>query len=202
METLRAILADIWSAPEKTLGYAATLAILSGIGWLISRFFGERDSRRRQQLIWQADFTAKQLEELYGPLAFLVTEGEQTFVDLLGRLGRNYVFDDDKLLPRSDLSTWLFWVEQDFLPRNRQIRALLATKAHLIEGAILPKSFVQFLKHQSSWELAHCRWKKENVEYSWHLEINWPDSFPRDVLETFKILKDRHSRLVGKLSGS
>jgi hypothetical protein len=143
---------------------------------------------------------ARQLEELYGPLAFLVTEGEQTFRDLLRRFGRTYVFEDDEPMPTNELNTWLFWVEEDLLPRNRQIRGLLATKAHLIEGAILPKSFAQFLEHQSSWELAHRRWKKENVAYSWHSETKWPTSFPRDVLETFGALKDRHSRLVGELS--
>lgn len=199
MESLTSFLAGVLATPEKTLGYAGALAFLSAIGWLINHALTVHSERRRQQLIWQLAFTSEQLEKLYGPLAFLVTEGEQTFRDLLKGLGRNYVFPENNSLAPEELKTWLFWAESDFMPRNRQIQALLASKPHLIEGAKLPDSYVEFLRHYSSWELAHRRWKEQDVEYSWHSEINWPESFANDVLNTFTRIKERHAALLGQL---
>src|SRR5262245_6196878 len=122
------------TTPETTLGYALALAIVSGIGWMVAQAVTTRIDRRRQRLVWLLEFTARQLEELYGPLAFLVTEGEQVWEDLLANLGRDYVFPEKGTLSAEDLSTWMFWAETEFMPRNRNIHALLAAKPHLIEG--------------------------------------------------------------------
>jgi hypothetical protein len=189
-------------APEKTLSTALILAVVGGIGWLISQFIIARGERRRQQLIWQLDFTSKQLQELYGPLSFIVAEGQQTFSDLLRKLGRSYVFLGEEKLPKEELDTWLFWVDKEFLPRNRRIQELLASKAHLIEGPQLPDSYLQFLKHSSAWEIEHKRWIEQQVEYSWRSSINWPEQFAIDVTDTFKMLKSRHSKILGELSST
>lgn len=185
-----------------------TVALLAGtitaVGWFINHILNEHTERRRQHLQAQLKFTTQQLEELYGPLAFLIIEGQQAFSDLLDSLGRRYVFlavghRTDEPLPPEELKTWIFWVEYSFLPRNHEIRRLLSTKTHLIEGSVMPNSFVTFLKHYSSWEIRHLRWTKEHVEYSWHSTINWPNDFDSEVLEAFRILKERHTRLVGQL---
>jgi hypothetical protein len=180
-----------------------TIAILTAgvtaIGWLVSHILGERAERRRLHLEAQLEHTGKQLEELYGPLAFKMIEGQQVFSDLLDSLGRNYVFVEGEQLPAGELQTWLFWLENSFLPGNREIRELLRSKTHLIEGTSMPASYEAFLRHYSSWEIRHLRWTREQVEYSWHSSINWPDEFATDVLDTFRLLKQRHARLVGKL---
>jgi hypothetical protein len=165
----------------------------------VNHVLSERANRRRQHLQEQLAYTTQQIEELYGPLAFLIIEGQRVFKDLLESLGRNYVFLDDQPLPPDELKTWMFWLEQSFLPRNQEIRRLLSAKTHLIEGSSMPRSFVTFLEHYSSWDIRHWRWTAEQVEYSWHSSINWPTDFSNDVLETFRLLKDRHARLVGRL---
>jgi hypothetical protein len=195
MEFLTTLLAT----PEQTLGVAVLIASLSGIGWVIAHAVTVRNERRRQQLIWQLDFTARQLEKLYGPLAFMIIEGEQAFADLLRRLGRNYVFQKGRTLPEEELKTWLFWAESDLMPRNRRIQKLLESHPHLIEGEKMPHSYVEFLKHHSSWEIAHRRWKEQQVEYSWHSEVNWPKDFQVDVLDEFRKIKERHAALLGQL---
>jgi hypothetical protein len=73
-------LSNILSTPEKSLAYALAIAAVSGAGWLISQAVAIYLDRRRQQKIWQLEFTAKQLSELYGPLALLITEGGRRFV--------------------------------------------------------------------------------------------------------------------------
>lgn len=175
------------------------LAFLGGIGWFISHTVTTFGDKRRQELIWQLEFTSKQLEQLYGPLAFVLTEGRQRFDDLLRSLGRSDVFVGDEKLPKEELDTWLFLVEKDFLPRNRRIQELLASRAHLIKGPRLPKSYAEFLKHYSSWEIAHKRWLEQKVEYTWKSSVNWSEQFEIDVLETFTRLRKRHSKILGKL---
>lgn len=200
MDQLWTVIATFLGTPEKALGSSLVIAVVSGIGWMIARVLGSRADRTRQQIIWQLEFIQKQLEELYGPLEFLLVEGEGTFAVLLSQLGRNYVFDAKDQISGSDLKTWLFWAESDLMPRNRQIRELLATKAHLIDGGELPQSYTAFLLHHSSWEIAHKRWKDESVSYSWHSHTNWPRGFAEDVRSSFSRLKQRHASLLGQLT--
>lgn len=200
MDQLLTVLAKFLGTPEKALGSSLVIAVVSGIGWMIARILGSRGDRKRQQIIWQLEFIQKQLEELYGPLEFLLVEGEGTFQVLLSQLGRNYVFDAQDRISESDLKTWLFWAESDLMPRNRQIRELLATKAHLIDGRELPSSYTEFLLHHSSWEVAHKRWKDQKVGYNWHSHINWPREFAMDVRNSFSRLRGEHSNLLGQLT--
>lgn len=106
-----------------------TIALLAGAvtaaGWLVNHVLSERAERRRQHLQAQLEFTTRQLEQFYGPLAFLMIEGRRVFDDLLDSLGRRYVFLEDEPLPADELETWMFWLDQSFLPRNREIRHLL-----------------------------------------------------------------------------
>jgi hypothetical protein len=154
--------------------------------------------KRRHSLKSQLEFRKQQLEELYGPLAFLVLEGEQSFRDLLEVLGRSYVFDENDQISEEDLKTWLFWVEDDFLPRNERIIDLLSTRTHLIEGKRVPASFLAYLNHAHSWKISHERWQKLGIPYSWHSTVNFPREFGKDVRSTFEVLKQRLSRLQGK----
>lgn len=145
-------------------------------------------------------FVERQIEELYGPLVFLIYEGRRNFVDLLDSLGKNSVFISRKPLPEDELRTWLFWAEAEFLPRNEKIKNLLMSKSHLVEGPKFPQSYITFLDHHNSWAINHRRWKEQGVKYSWHSKINWPQEVEKEVIDTFEKLKARHSALVGKLT--
>lgn len=184
-----------------TLTLAILGAAVSAIGWVTNYILSTAADKRRQRLISRLEFTKQQLEELYGPLAFLVLEGRRTYQDLLAVLGRKYVFSaDHHALPEKELEVWLFWVENDFFPRNQKIKELLSTKTHLIEGERIPDSYLLFLDHYNSWRIHHERWERQKVEYSWHSKLNWPDEFEKDVISTLEQLKKRHSRLLGRVS--
>ena len=183
---------------DITLTIAILGAAVSVVGWVVTYILSTVAEKRRQRLIAQLEFTRQQLEELYGPLAFLVLEGEQSFRDLLEILGRNYVFIEDSI-SEQDLKTWLFWVENDFFPRHQKIRDLLANKTHLIDGERVPDSFLVFLNHEHSWKLLHERWQKQGVPYSWHSKVNASQEFPKDVLSTFEKLKNRFAHLTGMI---
>jgi hypothetical protein len=172
---------------------AATVAV---VGWFISYLLTAITERRNLKQAAALKYIERQLEELYGPLAFLILEGRQTFRELLESLGRNHVFAGDGPLPDHELKTWLFWVENDFLPRNERMKALLSTKTHLLEGPNIPISHLAFLDHHNSWSINHLRWQKQALPYSWHSKVNWPQSFGKEVLSSFEILKARHVELL------
>src|SRR5689334_22228824 len=89
------------SERRKTMDIALTIAILgasvSVIGWVVTHILTTSAERRRQRLIFQMEFTKQQLEELYGPLAFLVLEGHQSSHDLRTSLDLRQFFDKGTL---------------------------------------------------------------------------------------------------------
>ena len=188
------------------MNVAILVAVLTGsvtiVGWFASYLLGSRADRRRARLTAQIAHIEKQLAELYGPLAFLVYEGRATFKDLLQTLGRRYVFYADRPLPEDELKIWLFWVDNDLMPRNMAIQNLLSTKTHLIQDGDLPASYIAFLDHHNSWRVTHERWRQEKVPYSWHSKVNWPAKFDEEVLGAFRQLKKLHSELVGAVEQS
>ena len=173
-------------------------AIITALGWLITNILSTSTERRHQRLIAQVEFARQQLEELYGPLAFLVLEGEQSERDLREIIGDD-IFENEEI-EEDALKTWLFWVENDFFPRHQKIVGLLSSKTHLIEGESIPKSFLAFLSHSHSWKIIHERWQKQGIEYAWYSKVRYPLKFNKEVLSTFEYLKKHHSILIGKIS--
>ena len=184
---------------NPTVVVAIITASVTAIGWLVTNVLSRRREEQKAQTEASLRYVERQLEELYGPLAALMYEGRQIFQELLDSLGRRYVFEGSRPLPPDELKTWLFWTETSFLPRNRQIRDLLTSKPHLVEGGEFPESYITFFLHESSWRIHHERWLKEQVRYGWHSTVNWPTEFEADVIKTFKALKARHSELLGRL---
>src|SRR5947209_5880119 len=117
---------------DVTLAVALLGAVVTALGWLISHILSASSENRRQRLISQMKFTKQQLEELYGPLAFLILEGRQTARDLLDALNWDYTSHKEGPLTEQESQIWFFWVENDFFPRNQKIKELLSNKTHLI----------------------------------------------------------------------
>lgn len=177
-------------------------AFVTALGWLVPHALSTSAENRRQRLMARMEFTKQQLEELYGPLLFLILEGQQTVQDMFAILGWTQVFEHGSTLSEKELSTWLFYAEYDYFPRNKKIIELLSSKTHLIEGEKIPESFLAFLDHYNSWYINHLRWQKHGIEYGWRSKIPWPPHFNEDVLLTFRALKKRHSILIDMISES
>lgn len=183
---------------DTPLLLAIVAAIVSILGWVTNYVLSGRDERRKKQLDASLGYLESQLQELYGPVAFLIQESRRTHQDLQQAIGREQIFQEGKELSESDLKTWLFWIENDILPRNEQIKQLLTNKTHLIQGENVPQSYLDFLEHHNSWKINHLRWQKDNVKYSWRSNRAFPDEFETEVLRTFEHLKDKHSRILGE----
>lgn len=180
---------------------AIITGLVTAIGWLVSHILLTRREEEKRKMDASLQFIDRQLEELYGPLAFLIWESDRAFKDLLETLGRSFVFHSERPMPEQELKIWLFWLDNFFFPKNEKIKELLMTKTHLIEGEEMPVSYIKFLEYYNSWKMEHLRWQKEEVPYSWHSKMNWPREFGSDVTSTFKRLKAKQSRYKGKVFG-
>lgn len=175
----------------------ATASILS---WVVSSIFSSWREKRKEKLEARLKFIDKQLEELYGPLAFLVHEGENSFKSIFKTNRKKWVsLKGDDPIPKEQLELWIFWVENDFFPRNEKIKHLLMEKTHLIEGAKVPDSHLQFMEHYNTWKLDHLRWTEDGVDYPFISRVNFPDEFNDEVLETFSLLKCEQNDFLDKI---
>jgi hypothetical protein len=68
---------------DTTITIAVLGALISVIGWITNYILSTMAERRRQRLLTQIEFTKQQLEELYGPLVFLVVEGKYSFSEAM-----------------------------------------------------------------------------------------------------------------------
>jgi hypothetical protein len=96
------------------------VALLFGLITLLGWFVKYRSDRTKQKLEAALQYTERQLEDLYGPLAFLMWEGNQSFRNLKQDFGRDDIYIPD--MSDEDIRTWLFWVDNDFMPRNEEIK--------------------------------------------------------------------------------
>lgn len=186
---------------DNSITAAAIAAAVSAVGWLVNHILSERAERNRAKREACLAHIERQLEELYGPLFFLVLEGRSSFRDFCETVGRDFM-PQGGTLSRADLDAWLFWVDNDLMPRNRAIQSLLAGKTHLIDAGAMPASYLAFLDHHNSWHVSHLRWKEEGVPYRWHSRTPWPEEFAHDVITTFENLKRRQEKLSGMLAAS
>jgi hypothetical protein len=182
---------------SQTIIVALVAGAITAIGWLANYAYAKRTDRYKQELAARLAHVERQLERLYGPLVFLVHEGEASFSDLLDTLKRRHVFSSSGSISEEDLPIWLFWIDHDLMPRNAAIQALLSSQSHLIVGDKLADSYIEFIKHYNTWKVNHARWKVDGVRYSWRSKTNWPTGFAAEVKQSFEMLKQEQKRLQG-----
>lgn len=185
---------------DTALLVAIITATASVLSWVINSIYSSWKEKRKEKFKARLEFIDQQLEELYGPLAFLIHEGEHSFKSIFRTNRKRWVsLRGDKPKPDDQLALWIFWVENDFFPRNEKIKQLLMEKTHLIEGSRVPESFLQFMEHYNTWKLEHQRWREEGVEYSFISRVRFPEEFNDEVLTTFKKLKKEQNQFLDKI---
>jgi hypothetical protein len=171
--------------------------VLTVVGWIYNHW----SSLERHKLEAALQHTERQLEYLYGPLVYLIEEGEQSFKDCLRKLD---VTPEEFALSKvrqneEDLNTWLFWVENDFMPRNEKMRQVLMQNAHLLEEYVMLDVYKDFISHYNLWSIEHRLWKEQGIEYPLHSADKYPDNFAQEARKTFNHLKSKHSNYLAQL---
>lgn len=176
-------------------------------GWFIANILSAHADRHRHMRTRQSQFAQEkrerqlhfvqqQLNELYGPLALLVLEGQQTFETLIETSGRGARYEHDaQAMPQHELEAWFVRIEADFFPCHEQIRELLLHNLHLVAGDRIPESFLLFLSHRQAWKQHYEWYLKQQRTCTWHERLNWPGQLNRDVLTTLHQLKREQIRL-------
>jgi hypothetical protein len=139
----------------------------------------------------------RQLGELYRPLLALVEESRRSAEDFLKVLGRDYVFPTDRPLTDAELKLWLDKAENDLMPRNEKMCALVRAKRDLIDPPE-PPSFEALLVHQDGWRALHEKWKKDGTAYAWHSPTAFPRALERDLKFGIKSLEARRAERASK----
>ncbi len=199
---------------------AVIAASITAIGWVANYIF--TTFRDRQQTATEEnqkalgrkiEFTTHQIEELYAPLSALLLDSQCTYKELLLVLGipfekgadarlpdENDLFDNElyRCQVNKHLDAWVFWIENDFFPRNEEIKKLIVSKVHLIDEDDIPQTFLDLLAHYSSWKVKHERWKQQKVKYNWHSDTPFPQDFRKEVIKKLQALKKQHTTLLGQ----
>lgn len=173
---------------------ALAVAVLSAIVAYVLTRRAAREQHRREATLRHIE---RQLSDLYGPLTFLLLEGDQVFEDLCDDFGEDWREGKRYLTEDGEIKKWIYWAENYFIPRNREIQELLSQQSHLIEGDRLPQGFQDFARHHASWTLEMKRWREKGVGDGLFSRHSWPVEFSKEVESTFQRLKQRHARLLG-----
>ncbi|MEH2046882.1 MAG: hypothetical protein V7L12_27180 [Nostoc sp.] len=197
-----------FTATIITTAITTAFAVVAGI---VNHIMSGNRDRENQQTTASLKYTEQQLEELYGPLAFLIWEGRRTYTDLAEKLremrGQKRILESLQVGEKNgytifpfkneaEIKLWIFWIEKDAFPRHEKIKKLLMTKTHLIEGEILPESYLKFLDYHNSWKMEHLRWQEQQIEYLWKSKFDFPFQFEDEVLKTFKNLKRQQANFL------
>ena len=150
-------------------------AIVVMIGWIVShKLTAYREEVARHQEAAR-EFLERQIQELYGPLLGLVQHGRVVYSLATQRLPTNSGKLDINQFTESDSEVWRYFIENHFHPTNTEIRNLIRTHLHLLDGGRLPASFMQLLKHEAKSEILYGLWRELGVD---SLDVDgdeWPE---------------------------
>jgi len=115
----------------------------------------------------------RKLIELYLPLSIMQARGKRTLQMFVSLIGRTKGVFDGRPLNARELSLWVRWVEEVFIPMNTQMVQLIVDKLELLDA--VPRSFVILKVHNEALKQELERWKNEGG--AWH----HPSNFPTDI---------------------
>jgi hypothetical protein len=178
-------------------------AVVAAIGWFVAHalssrreIFVRRDSAARDHL-------EKQIEELYGPLLGLIQHSKMAFAVAARKLPTNAAGQIEFCqFSELDGDIWRFFIENYFLPVNRDIRHLIRSKMHLLEAGVLPKSFDDFFIHEVQFEALHQLWKERGVDSSSIAGPGWPKGFESDVQAVLDQLRLHHQSFLRRIGAT
>jgi hypothetical protein len=162
---------------------ALITAIVTIWGWFYVRHKEDRQRATERQM----KYCERQIEEFYGPLFSLMHE-----IFAAEEVQENFIKakSDEETTIRSHFQ------EDYFLPLHAEMIQILKTKLYLVEGANVPPSFEEYLKHA-------CGDRGRAVLKIWPGEsFPWPTDFEEDVKGGLKTVMKKYDDLIRVLERS
>jgi hypothetical protein len=183
---------------SPSVAAALIAASITVAGWIAAHYFSKRreDQARKSQA--ELRHLERQIEELYGPLEGLLTYSDIVYQLEQTRKGLRPPEQEDK-----DELVIHYFVQEHYVPMNRQIITLLRTKSYLAVGDETPVSFRKFMTHAANLECFHGLWQSKDLQsfFMPRPEQDWPSILRTEVGQTLQELRRRHSQLVRTVTG-
>jgi hypothetical protein len=178
---------------DTTILATLITAFITIAGWILTNYLLRKKEDRTKRLQIRLDHTRMQIEELYGPLYSLINQ-VFTYWDVKERLISQPLSDPEK--ERIDL----LFRERYFSKIHLEIKALLKTKFHLIEGVEFPDSYWDYLQHTTQ-ETVQCDiWNELKINTSRLNGYPWPPNFNKDVKKQLDMLMKRYESILKVLN--
>lgn len=164
---------------------------------ILERFKGEQALRKQYEALrdqTKLNHIQRQIEELYSPLLGLITTSK--IVNDIANLKQDSVGTDGT---NEEAETKRYFVEQYYLPFNRQMADLIRAKVYLVPTSELPDSFNLFLKHQAQFDCLHSLWRDEGISSDKIPIERWPDQFRVDVQTTLTELRSNYNEYLERV---
>jgi hypothetical protein len=177
---------------DTTILATLITAFVTIAGWILTNYILRKKEDRTKRLQIRLDHTQMQIEELYGPLYSLIN---QVFIywDVKERLSISHIDDIEKEKIES------LFREKYFSKIHQEIKTLLKTKFHLIEGVEFPKSYWDYLQHSTQEVVQIDIWRELEISTSGLAGYPWPDDFNDDVKKQLDKLMKRYESILNEL---
>jgi hypothetical protein len=174
-------------------------SLAAAVGWFAVHALSSRREVAARRDNATRDHLERQIEQLYGPLLGLIQHSRMVFAVALDKLPNKNGRIDFSSFSDRDAEIWRYFVERYFIPGNTQIRELIRSKMHLLEGGNLPESFASFFEHEVQLEALHKLWKEKGVDSSDIHGPGWPVDFESQTQVVLDQLRTRHQLFLRRL---
>ncbi len=163
---------------------------LTLLGLLVSTWLNRRHTTRLYEtqisIDKRTDYLEKQLTEFYGPISALLSVQKAL---LKTRWDPDTRTNTDEITPEM----WHSLRDEVMIPNAQAIADIVTSNFHLIEGEVLPDSFLAYLLHARMWSLS----VKYNFDHAKYMEkYSFPTEFADEINETAERLKKQYYQLL------
>jgi len=165
---------------------AVIVGIVVLIGWFIVYLVERFKEDRRNRIASRAAYTARQIEELYGPLFSLMHQ-----LSVLNQIQDFLVTAEDehggsRLAENQKADVRAFFQKNHFHALHSSIAEVLKDKLHLVHRAEVPESFYLYLRHSLQEREQLRLWEEEQIESSFLEGTPFPQNFYEDIKAGFE----------------
>lgn len=166
---------------------------LAFLGYMVTYWNNLENSKRQARL----NLIDKRMSEFYGPLFISTQASRKAFKAMIQQLGPK----SEEMLKSGKgeqelLRKWRIWLENVFMPINREIEKLIVNKAYLIQEEEMPTCMLDFITHVSAYKAGLSAWK-EGEPLDIDSIIDYPKELDIYASKSYKNLKIEQLSLIG-----
>ena len=179
---------------QKTVAPLVVTVLVALMGYFATYVNSVRLSQRKDRL----ERIDRQLREFYGPLYALTETAQRSWIAFRHQIDRptGSFWDATPGPSNAEKAAWRLWMRHVLMPLNLRIESVLIEHADLLEGAEMPRCFLDLIAHIAAYKAVLKAW--EDKDYSLHISIiDYPTEANRYIKSAYLELKTRQQELIG-----